>query len=253
MAWLAVSLLFYGISYSVSSCDAADGCDRYAHSALTSVVDVPGYLLGSILADTRLGRRLTAALALIVGGFSLLMIVVIGMILPPASAQVAAEVLTLVGKLCAAAGFIQAYLFPAEVRLHPLAVAHSLVWQQPRHDSARTTVRPCPTLTGMIDAEPPTFHSVRLAIADTHTSTRTPRSIALPHGDPKRCLWGGQFLWPHGNGPCATCGARPSRRFTISAWHARSSRGRGDVAASGAPRRCVDRFMRDLSAIACSL
>ena len=51
----------------------ADGCNRYLHAAATSLIDLPGYAVGSILADSRLGRRLTSALALGVGGLSLIL------------------------------------------------------------------------------------------------------------------------------------------------------------------------------------
>jgi sugar phosphate permease len=87
---------------------------------IISWLQVPGYVLGSLLADTRLGRRLTAAFALVLGGVALLLTAAASAVLPADSAANVATALTLVGKLCAAAAFIQAYLFPAE--LFPTAI-----------------------------------------------------------------------------------------------------------------------------------
>ena len=92
-----------------------NGCDEYRHAALTSLVDLPGYVLGAVLADTRLGRRLTAALALALGGSCLLLTALSDAVMPAGSAAALANLLTLLGKFCAAAAFVQAYLFPAEL------------------------------------------------------------------------------------------------------------------------------------------
>ena len=114
LLWLAVSTLFYGLDFSVGSCQASEGCDRYRQSLLTTLVDVPGYLIGSLLADA-LGRRTAASLSLLVGGGALL--------LSPALARLGAAATAaaaLVGKLGASSGFIQAYLFPAELFATPI-------------------------------------------------------------------------------------------------------------------------------------
>lgn len=116
--WLAVSLLYYGLDFAVAACTGE--CNIYVHAATTSLVDLPGYLIGSLLADTRLGRRLTAAISLIMGGGCLLLTAVGNATLPVTAAATTAQALTLVGKLCAASAFIQAYLFPAE--LFPIAL-----------------------------------------------------------------------------------------------------------------------------------
>ena len=144
--WLAVSLLFYGLDFAVGTCVAADGCNRYVNAASTYAADLPGYIAGSLLADTRLGRRLTAAFSLMLGGLCLLLTAAITVlhatpsnpqaVTPPGAStsiavldsgdaakalgDTAIHVLTLAGKLCAASAFIQAYLFPAE--LFPTAI-----------------------------------------------------------------------------------------------------------------------------------
>ena len=56
----------------VSRCDPAEGCDRYRASLFTTLVDMPGYLIGSLLADA-VGRRTTASLSLLVAGGALLL------------------------------------------------------------------------------------------------------------------------------------------------------------------------------------
>ena len=117
--WVATSLLFYGLDFAVAG-DGADGGSRYVHAAFTSAVDVPGYLVGGLLANTRLGRRLTAALALALGGGCLLATAAASAWLPARGAHGLGEGLKLLGKLCSSAGFVQAYLFPAE--LFPTAV-----------------------------------------------------------------------------------------------------------------------------------
>ncbi len=46
-----MSVLFYALDFSVSRCDPSEGCDRYRASLFTTLVDMPGYLIGSLLAD----------------------------------------------------------------------------------------------------------------------------------------------------------------------------------------------------------
>ena len=113
--WLAVSLLYYGLDFAVAACDPSQGCNRYTHAALTSLVDIPGYFAGSFLADTRLGRRLTASLSLAFGGASLLLTAFVTQIFPTSFASAVSPILTLLGKFAAASAFIQAYLFPTEL------------------------------------------------------------------------------------------------------------------------------------------
>ena len=113
--WLAVALLFYGLDFSEGSQEGDKDQNKYIHAALTSLVDIPGYLIGSLLADTRLGRRLTAALSLLLGGSCLLLTAAAEASLPHDRASSVASGLTLAGKLCAASAFVQAYLFPAEM------------------------------------------------------------------------------------------------------------------------------------------
>ena len=111
--WLAVSVLFYGLDFTAAACDASSGCNPYVHAALTSVVDVPGYFIGSILADLPVvGRRLTASASLVLGGTCLLLMPLVDGLGAP---RALADALSLSGKLCASSGFVQAYLFPAEL------------------------------------------------------------------------------------------------------------------------------------------
>ena len=105
-----------GLDFSAADCDASHGCNQYVQMALTTLVDVPGYLVGSVLADV-VGRRRAASLSLLVGGSCLLLMAA----LDPTGGL--ATALRLVGKLGAASGFVLAYLFPAE--LFPTAIRTS--------------------------------------------------------------------------------------------------------------------------------
>ena len=97
-----------GLDFAAGNCDASTGCDKYVNMALTTLVDVPGYLAGSLLADA-IGRRAAASLSLLVGGGCLLLLAVLD------ARGAAAAGLALFGKFCASSGFVLAYLFPAEL------------------------------------------------------------------------------------------------------------------------------------------
>ena len=135
-----VSLLFYGLDFAVAACSPAAGCNRYVHAATTSLVDVPGYIGGSLLADTRLGRRVTAALSLALGGSCLLLTAAFNHVLVADVAGSVASALTLIGKLCAASAFVQAYLFPAE--LFPTALRGAALGVSNVFGRLGTTVAP---------------------------------------------------------------------------------------------------------------
>ena len=72
-------------------------------------------MAGCFLADTRLGRRLTAALSLAFGGTCLLLTALATQVFPASFASTVEPILTLLGKFAAASAFIQAYLFPTEL------------------------------------------------------------------------------------------------------------------------------------------
>lgn len=120
--WLSVSLLYYGLSFAIGHCDPTNGCDPYPRGALLALVDIPGNVLACWLCDQpRFGRRSTMAMAFLLGGLCLL--------LSPLARQYTPEsshvtlMLGLIGKTCAAAAFLLAYLFPTE--LFPTAIRAS--------------------------------------------------------------------------------------------------------------------------------
>lgn len=128
--------LYYGLDFAVSgsaggggnrtaatgraASEAAPTKPDYLQMSLTSLVDLPGYLVGMLLAGSCLGRRLTAAFSLLLGGASLLLTALSATLLPAAAATSLASALTLTGKTCASAAFVIAYLLAAE--LFPTAI-----------------------------------------------------------------------------------------------------------------------------------
>ena len=112
--WLAVSLLYYGLSFAIGACDPDKGCNPYPRGALLALVDVPGNVLAFYLADLpRFGRRTTTAMAFLLGGLCLLLSPLATRYAPPAAHLTLA--LALIGKTCAAAAFLLVYLFPTEL------------------------------------------------------------------------------------------------------------------------------------------
>lgn len=120
--WLSVSLLYYGLSFAIGHCDEKDGCNPYQNGALLALVDVPGNVLACHLADLpHFGRRSTMAMAFLLGGLCLLLSPLASGYTPAAWHLTLG--LGLVGKTCAAAAFLLAYLFPTE--LFPTAIRAS--------------------------------------------------------------------------------------------------------------------------------
>ena len=89
LCWLAVALLYYGLDFAVGDCEASRGCDKYSNLALYCLFDVPGYVLGFLLADwPAVGRKRALGLSLAFAGSCLLLTPPLRAVAPSAANQV---------------------------------------------------------------------------------------------------------------------------------------------------------------------
>eukprot|EP00092_Neocalanus_flemingeri_P015702 GFUD01016996.1.p1 GENE.GFUD01016996.1~~GFUD01016996.1.p1 ORF type:complete len:560 (-),score=145.92 GFUD01016996.1:221-1900(-) len=113
--WTVITMIYYGLSMNAASLAG----DIFVNFALLSMAEIPGYTL-SYLGMTYLGRRITLASSLLIGGVSCLL----SSFLPP-SYVTFHTVLFLSGKFGATAAFGTTYLYTSE--LFPTRVRNACV------------------------------------------------------------------------------------------------------------------------------
>ncbi|GBP53925.1 Organic cation transporter protein [Eumeta japonica] len=113
--WITTTFVYYGLS--INSVSLAG--DAYWNYALTSLVEIPGYLLGLITLD-RFGRKRSIMVALWVCAVSL---VALPFVID--AAEWAGTALTMLGKLCISMTFSSIYIYTSE--LFPTNARHSLL------------------------------------------------------------------------------------------------------------------------------
>ena len=119
LCWLAVSVLYYGLDFATSHSGGGGSTSsdsKFTHFALTCLADLPGYLLAYALAAApRVGRRAATALTIGAAGGCLLVTPALVPLVPAAAGPGLALSLSLAGKFAASAGFVLAYLLPADI------------------------------------------------------------------------------------------------------------------------------------------
>mmetsp|Transcript_11378 Transcript_11378/g.35999 ORF Transcript_11378/g.35999 Transcript_11378/m.35999 type:complete len:189 (+) Transcript_11378:1057-1623(+) len=119
LCWLAVSVLYYGLDFATShrgGGGSTSSDSKFNHFALTCLADLPGYLLAfALVAVPRVGRRAATALTIGVAGGCLLVTPALVPLVPAAAGPGLALSLSLAGKFAASAGFVLAYLLPADI------------------------------------------------------------------------------------------------------------------------------------------
>ena len=113
--WTVITMIYYGLSMNAASLAG----DVFVNFALLSLMEIPGYTL-SYVGMTYLGRRITLASSLLIGGVSCLL----SSLLPPSYATIH-TVLFLAGKFGATAAFGTTYLYTSE--LFPTRVRNACV------------------------------------------------------------------------------------------------------------------------------
>mmetsp|Transcript_22213 Transcript_22213/g.72816 ORF Transcript_22213/g.72816 Transcript_22213/m.72816 type:complete len:505 (+) Transcript_22213:35-1549(+) len=119
LCWLAVSVLYYGLDFATSHSGGGGSTSsdsKFTHFALTCLADLPGSLLAYALAAApRVGRRAATALTIGAAGGCLLVTPALVPLVPAAAGPGLALSLSLAGKFAASAGFVLAYLLPADI------------------------------------------------------------------------------------------------------------------------------------------
>jgi len=113
--WTVITMIYYGLSMNAASLAG----DIFVNFALLSLTEIPGYTL-SWLGMTYLGRRITLASSLLIGGFSCLISSLL-----PVSYTTGTTVFFLLGKFGATAAFGTTYLYTSE--LFPTRVRNACV------------------------------------------------------------------------------------------------------------------------------
>ena len=113
--WTVITMIYYGLSMNAASLAG----DIFVNFALLSLTEIPGYTL-SYLGMTYLGRRVTLASSLFIGGVSCLISSLL-----PASYTTGHTVFFILGKFGATAGFGTTYLYTSE--LFPTRVRNACV------------------------------------------------------------------------------------------------------------------------------
>lgn len=162
LCWLAVALLYYGLDFAANGCEAANGCDKYSHLALYCLFDVPGYILGYVLADLpAIGRKRALGISLALAGGCLMLTPPLQALAPGSGAEIALA-LSLAGEIA----WVSSLASPAPESsspLHPTAPHPA-----PPLLPLSLPPRPCPC------THKPRTPTLSLSCTCTHTHTPPP-------------------------------------------------------------------------------
>lgn len=109
--WMTCAAVYWGIHLNLYNFSG----NEFLNFFLLSIIELPAYLMCWYCIETRLGRRLTNALSLVLCGFCLCIPAVI-----PTSLGLVTNLMTILGKFCGSVTFMVVYQQAAE--LYPTSV-----------------------------------------------------------------------------------------------------------------------------------